>query len=70
MKKILDMLQPRWFLRGLNFEKCELDDEANIIAGRALEGEAADDIVDDIGDIKERSTEELSIFGSFGEKTA
>lgn len=65
MKKILDMLQPRWFLRGLNLEKCELDDEANII-----EGEAADDIVDDIGDIKERSTEELSIFGSFGEKTA
>ena len=70
MKKVLDMLQPRWFLKGLNLEKCELDDEANIIAGPALEGEAADDIVDDIGDIKERSTEELSIFGSSGEKTA
>ena len=58
MKKILDMLQPRWFLKGLNLEKYELDDEVNIIAGPALEGEAADDIVDDIG------------FGSFDEKTA
>lgn len=70
LKNILDILQPRWFLRGLYLEKYEVDEDANIISGPTLEREAADHIVDDIADIKEHSTKDGSVFGSFGEKTA
>lgn len=70
LKNILDILQPRWFLRGLYLEKYEVDEDANIISGPTLEREAADHIVDDIADIKEQSTKDGIVFGSFGEKTA
>ncbi|KAK3732577.1 hypothetical protein QZH41_004972 [Actinostola sp. cb2023] len=68
MQKLLETLEPRWFLEGLKVAPYQLNDDGEILGERSAQG---DEEVqeDDLGDVTQ-CTQNEGIFGSFRDYTA